>query len=79
MTQGSDAGIDVSQAGLQPAPYTSQFVEAGGLRLHYLDYGTAGCPQVELAEVPDSDHHVTLDSTAGFVHAVNAFLAKHLR
>ena len=30
--------------GLQPAPYTSRFVEAGGLRLHYLDYGTAGKP-----------------------------------
>jgi pimeloyl-ACP methyl ester carboxylesterase len=28
----------------QPAPYTSKFVEAGGLRLHYLDYGTARKP-----------------------------------
>ncbi len=27
-----------------PASYTSHFVEAGGLRLHYLDYGTAGRP-----------------------------------
>ena len=35
------------------------------------------CPQVELAEVSDSDHHVTLDNPTGFVHAVNAFLAKH--
>ena len=35
------------------------------------------CPQVELAEVPNSDHHVTLDNPAGFVHAVKAFLAKH--
>ncbi|MGH6631644.1 MAG: alpha/beta fold hydrolase, partial [Burkholderiales bacterium] len=29
---------------LQPASYTSRFVEAGGLRLHYQDYGTAGKP-----------------------------------
>ena len=28
----------------QPAPSTSRFIEAGGLRLHYLDYGTAGRP-----------------------------------
>src|SRR5262245_4268408 len=28
----------------QPAAFTSRFVEAGGLRLHYLDYGTAGRP-----------------------------------
>lgn len=28
--------------GVQPAPYTSRFVEAGGVRLHYLDYGRAG-------------------------------------
>ena len=35
----TDTGIHVS------APsYTSRFVEAGGLRLHYLDYGTAGLP-----------------------------------
>lgn len=27
---------------LQPAPATSKYVEAGGLKLHYLDYGTAG-------------------------------------
>lgn len=35
------------------------------------------CPQVELAEVPDADHHVTLDNPAGFVSAVTAFLARH--
>lgn len=27
-----------------PAPSASRYVEAGGLRLHYLDYGTAGRP-----------------------------------
>ena len=36
----------------------------------------ARCPQVELAEVRDSDHHVTLDNPAGFVEAVAAFLPK---
>lgn len=35
------------------------------------------CPQVELAEVPGSDHHVTLDNPSGFVLAVKAFLATH--
>ena len=35
------------------------------------------CPHVDFAEVPASDHHVTLDNPAGFTHAVNAFLAKH--
>jgi pimeloyl-ACP methyl ester carboxylesterase len=34
-------------------------------------------PQVELAEVSNSDHHVTLDNPSGFVRAVKAFLAKH--
>ncbi len=29
---------------IQPAPSTSRFIEAGGLRLHYLDYGTEGRP-----------------------------------
>ena len=34
-------------------------------------------PQVEMAEVADSDHHVTLDNPEGFVQAVRAFLARH--
>jgi pimeloyl-ACP methyl ester carboxylesterase len=34
-------------------------------------------PQVELAEVAGSDHHVTLDNPAGFVEAVKAFLKRH--
>lgn len=37
----------------------------------------AVAPQVELAEVPASGHHVTLDNPAGFVEAVNAFLKRH--
>jgi pimeloyl-ACP methyl ester carboxylesterase len=31
-------------------------------------------PQVKLAEVPDSDHHVTLDNPSVFIEAVSAFL-----
>lgn len=34
------------------------------------------CPQVEMVEVPDADHHVTLDNPEGFVRAVKPFLAK---
>ena len=36
----------------------------------------ARAPQVELAEVADSDHHVTLDNPSGFVSAVKPFLTK---
>src|SRR6185436_14064168 len=35
------------------------------------------CPQVELAEVTASDHHITLDNPAGFVAALKPFLARH--
>ena len=34
----------------------------------------ARAPQVALAEVPGSEHHVTLDNPGGFVSAVRAFL-----
>lgn len=34
------------------------------------------CPQAELVEVPNSDHHVTLDNPNGFVRAVRGFLTK---
>ena len=34
------------------------------------------CPGIDFAEVADSDHHVTLDNPAGFVHAVRDFLEK---
>src|SRR3990167_4873481 len=40
----ADSGSDRQEGGFKPAPNTSGFVEAGGLRLHYLDYGTAGRP-----------------------------------
>jgi len=39
-----EASNDRSDDGPQPAPYTSHYVEAGGLRLHYQDYGTANRP-----------------------------------
>jgi pimeloyl-ACP methyl ester carboxylesterase len=38
----------------------------------------ARCPQAELAEVANSDHHVMLDNPAGFVHAVNSFLVRQV-
>jgi pimeloyl-ACP methyl ester carboxylesterase len=34
------------------------------------------CPQVELAEVPGSEHHVTLDNPDGCVRVMKAFLEK---
>ena len=34
-------------------------------------------PHVELAEVSNTDHHVTLDNPIGFLEAVRPFLAKH--
>ena len=40
--QSVSEGVERPHGGFQPAPYTNHFVEAGGLRLHYLDYGTAG-------------------------------------
>jgi pimeloyl-ACP methyl ester carboxylesterase len=36
----------------------------------------ARSPQVELVEVPNSDHHITLDNPGGFVNAVRAWLAR---
>jgi len=38
------AGYQNETGALQPAPYSSSYVEAGGLRLHVQDYGTAGKP-----------------------------------
>jgi pimeloyl-ACP methyl ester carboxylesterase len=36
----------------------------------------AHCPQLELAEVPHSDHHVFLDNPPGFERVVKAFLGR---
>jgi pimeloyl-ACP methyl ester carboxylesterase len=35
-----------ADAAPQAAPYTSRFVDVGALKLHYLDYGTAGRPPI---------------------------------
>lgn len=37
----------------------------------------AHAPHVEVAAVPDADHHVTLDNPQGFIEAVNKFLNKN--
>jgi pimeloyl-ACP methyl ester carboxylesterase len=42
MGQNVQGGVKRPEGGFKPAPYTEHFVEAGGLRLHYLDYGRAG-------------------------------------
>lgn len=39
-------GVERPEGGFQPAPHTDQFIQARGLRLHYLDYGTAGRPPI---------------------------------
>ncbi len=39
-------GVEPPLDGFRPAAYTSRFVEAGGLRLHYLDYGTENRPPI---------------------------------
>lgn len=44
MTRSEGAGIALSTDDYRPASYTSRFIEAGGVRLHYLDYGSAGRP-----------------------------------
>src|SRR5262249_22081343 len=36
----------------------------------------ARAPQVQMAEVPASDHHITLDNPQGFVEAVRRFLSE---
>jgi pimeloyl-ACP methyl ester carboxylesterase len=44
--QSTRDGVDRPEGGFRPAPYTDQFIQAGGSRLHYLDYGTAGRPPI---------------------------------
>jgi pimeloyl-ACP methyl ester carboxylesterase len=39
-------GVERPEAGFQPAPYASHVIEAGGIQLRYLDYGTAGRPSI---------------------------------
>ena len=42
LQQTAHTGAALSTSKLVSAPSTSRFIEAGGLRLHYLDYGSAG-------------------------------------
>jgi pimeloyl-ACP methyl ester carboxylesterase len=44
--QDLSAGVERPEGGFQPAPYTDRYIEAGGLRLHYLDYGSVGHPPI---------------------------------
>ncbi|MBI3964689.1 MAG: alpha/beta hydrolase [Chloroflexi bacterium] len=38
--------VEASVGKLEPARFEDRYVEVGGLRLHYLDYGTAGKPLI---------------------------------
>jgi len=42
MTTASSLDTQFTQSGFRAAPFEERFIEAGGVRLHYLDYGTAG-------------------------------------
>jgi pimeloyl-ACP methyl ester carboxylesterase len=42
MTTASGFDTQSTQSGFRPAPFEERFIEAGGVSLHYLDYGTAG-------------------------------------
>ena len=74
----SAASIDRPAAGFQPAAYTSRFVEAGGLRLHYLDYGTPGMPPMLCVHGGAAHAHWFDFVAAGFTSAYHV-LALDLR
>ena len=42
MTANSDLALASTAAEARPAPFENHFVDVSGVRLHYLDYGTAG-------------------------------------
>ena len=42
MTSASSPDLQPAQAAFRPAPFENRFIEANGIRLHYLDYGAAG-------------------------------------
>jgi pimeloyl-ACP methyl ester carboxylesterase len=62
----------------QPAPYESRFIEAGGLRLHYLDYGTAGRPAMVCIHGGAANAH-WFDFVAGAFSADYHVIALDLR
>jgi pimeloyl-ACP methyl ester carboxylesterase len=44
--QDSSTGVERPEGGFQPASYTDHYIKAGGLQLHYLDYGSVGRPPI---------------------------------
>lgn len=42
MTSASSPDLQPAPAAFRPAPFENRFIEANDVRLHYLDYGTAG-------------------------------------
>lgn len=42
MTSASSPDLQPAQGAFRPAPFQDRFIEANDVRLHYLDYGTAG-------------------------------------
>jgi pimeloyl-ACP methyl ester carboxylesterase len=42
----AESAVSDTSTGLHAGRYTSRYVEAGGLRLHYLDYGSVGKPTI---------------------------------
>jgi pimeloyl-ACP methyl ester carboxylesterase len=42
MTSASSPNFQPAQAAFRPAPFENRFIEANGVRLRYLDYGTTG-------------------------------------
>ena len=62
----------------QPAPHTSRTVQAGKLRLHYLDYGAAGAPPM-LCVHGGAAHGHWFDFVAGGFTADHHVLALDLR
>jgi pimeloyl-ACP methyl ester carboxylesterase len=43
MTANTDLTLDATRDAARAAPFESRFIEVNGVKLHYLDYGTAGC------------------------------------
>jgi hypothetical protein len=71
MTSASSPDRRPAQAAFRPAPFENRFIEANGVRLRYLDYGTAGLtPMLCLHGGAVNAHWFD------FVDAVNAWLER---
>jgi pimeloyl-ACP methyl ester carboxylesterase len=62
---------------VRPAPYTDRFIDVDGLRVHYLDYGTAGSPAVLCVHGAGANAH-WFDFVAGGLSADYHVLAVDL-